>query len=204
MTMSEGTTTAQAGTATGAGGEAAAQQAGSTTTAQAGGSRPAGGSQQTFTQDEVNRLLAKERRTEAAKYEGFDEYKAAAERLAEIEEASKSDLEKAQAAAQKWEAEAKKLKADADRREAVAKAAAEHGVDAEMLARMAGDPDENARFLAEREAGARKYPSVRDNGYQGGEGGPSKEDILKMSGAERVRAMGANPDLFRDYKHKGK
>lgn len=63
-------------------------------TAQAGGSQSAGGSR-TFTQDEVNKLIAKERRETEAKYEGFDQYKADSVELKELKQSQMTDLDKA-------------------------------------------------------------------------------------------------------------
>ncbi len=192
MNMSENGT-AQAGNTNTSQGE------GSTATAQAGAGSQAAAGSRTFTQEEVNSLLAKERRDTQAKFAGFDDYKAKAERLDEIEEANKSDLEKAQGEAEKWKAKAEKLEADAKRADAIAKAAEEHGVDAAMLARMEGDVEDNAKFLKGRADALPKYPNAPDGGYQGASK-PSKDEILKLKGAERVRAMAANPELFRDKK----
>lgn len=64
--------------------------------------QPAGDSQ-TFTQEQVNQLVGAARKKERAKYEGFDQYKAAYERLQEIEEQGKSELEKAIQRAEKAE-----------------------------------------------------------------------------------------------------
>lgn len=57
-------------------------------------------------------------------------------------------------------AELANLKAEKARAEAVAKAAKEHGVDADLLARMEGDVDANAEYLASRP----KYHAVHDSG----------------------------------------
>lgn len=48
----------------------------------------------TFTQDQVNDLLAKEKGKYQAKYADYTELKTAAQRLQELENASKTDLEK--------------------------------------------------------------------------------------------------------------
>lgn len=174
MHMSENGT-AQAGSTT------TPNDGGNAATAQAGAGSQAAAGSRTFTQDEVNSLLAKERRETEAKFAGFDDFKAKAARLDEIEEASKSDLEKAQASAEKWKARAEKLEADAKRAEEIARAAEEHGVDAAMLARMEGDVGENAAFLKERMAAAQKYPSVVDNGNQGPTAPKSKKEIASMT-----------------------
>lgn len=60
----------------------------------------------TFTQDQVNDLIAKEKGRIQSKYEGFEDLKAKAARLDEIEQANASELEKAQKAAQKAQGEA--------------------------------------------------------------------------------------------------
>ena len=57
-------------------------------------------------------------------------------------------------------AELEGLKAEKARAEAVRRAAKEHGVDADLLARMEGDVDENAEYLASRP----KYQPVHDSG----------------------------------------
>lgn len=67
---------------------------------------------------------------------------------------------KAQADYADLKAELEGLKAEKARNEAVAKAAKEHGVDADLLSRMEGDVDENAKYLASRP----KYQPVHDSG----------------------------------------
>lgn len=117
-----------------------------------------------FTQEEFNRLMAREKRALREKYADYDALKEKAAQLDAIEEAKKSELEKAKEEANGWKAKYEELKADVDRRKAIDASAAEYGVDAAMLARMAGDVEENAKFLAERAEGAPKYPNVRDEG----------------------------------------
>ena len=56
------------------------------------------------------------------------------------------------------------MRQEQERSALVAKLAAEKGVSAEMLARMAGDVAENAAWLAEQDAAKPKYPSVADTG----------------------------------------
>lgn len=179
--MPEAGSTAQAGTANEAGNNNLTAQV-------AGGSQAAAGSR-TFTQEEVNSLLARERRDTEAKYAGYDDYKAKAEQLDAIEEANKSDLEKAQAEAAKYKAKAEKYEADAKRAADVADMAAKYGVDAALLARMDGDVEENAKFLKERGDTQPKYPNTYDGGSQGGRiGGVTAEDIKNAkSPRERVR-----------------
>lgn len=143
--------------------EQAAQAAGEGSTAE---NQPAGGSQQ-FTQEEFNRLVAREKRELRAKYADYDDLKAKAEQLDAIEEAKKSELEKAQEERDGWKSKYEELNAEVERRNAIDKAAAEFKVDAAMLARMAGDVEENAKFLSERAGSILKYPNVRDEGESG-------------------------------------
>lgn len=56
------------------------------------------------------------------------------------------------------------MRQEQERSALVAKLAAEKGVSAEMLARMAGDVAENAEWLAAHDATKPKYPSVTDRG----------------------------------------
>lgn len=119
--------------------------------------------ERTFTQAEVNKLMGELRAKERAKHADYDELKAKAAKLDEIEEASKSELQKAVEERDKIKAKLDKLEADKAHADAVAKAATEHGVDADLLMRMSGDPDENAAYLKEQ-MGLRKYPSVPDFG----------------------------------------
>jgi hypothetical protein len=125
-------------------------------------SQSADGSQ--FTQEEFNRLVAREKRELRAKYADYDDLKAKAAQLDAIEEAKKSELEKAQEERDGWKAKYEELNAKVERRDAIDKAAAEYKVDAVMLSKMAGDVEENAKFLAERADNAPKYPTVSDEG----------------------------------------
>lgn len=67
---------------------------------------------------------------------------------------------KAQADYADIKAELENLKAEKARAEAVKAAAKEYGVDAEMLARMDGNVEDNAKWLSERP----KYAPVHDGG----------------------------------------
>ena len=126
----------------------------------------------TFTQEQVNRMIqeriARVKREEPADYA---ELKAKAARLDEIEEANKSDLEKANDAASKaqteaadWKAKFEALQAEQQRMTSVQAMAAQYKVDAGTLSRMGGDVEENAKYLADLEAARPKYPGITDNG----------------------------------------
>ena len=99
----------------------------------------------------------------AEEHANYGEYKAKAARFDEIEEASKSELQKAVEERDRLKAELEKRDAERAHAEKVAKVAAEAGVDEKLLARMSGDVEENAEFL-KAQMSATKYPSVPDHG----------------------------------------
>lgn len=136
----------------------------------------------TFTQEEVNAIV--EKRLARAKAEppaDYEELKAKAAKYDEAQEAAKSELQKATESADKWKAMYEELKADGDRRAAIDAAAAEYKVDASMLARMSGDVEENARFLAERAEAEPKYGDMHDTGSYQGSHGAEEGDWLRKA-----------------------
>lgn len=127
-----------------------------------------------------------------------------ADRYDELEEASKTDAERlADATRRAEEAEAKVADYErrAERAGIVAEVAAEKGVDAEWLSRMAGDTREeveaNADFIAQKLGGQRIYPTVPDNGQQ--RTPPiTKEQIEAIKDPrERVRVRAQHLDLYK-------
>lgn len=66
-----------------------------------GGTQPAQGEERTFTQAELEAILKQRLDERKNKYADYDDLKAKAQKLAEIEEANKSELEKAKDAADK-------------------------------------------------------------------------------------------------------
>lgn len=120
--------------------------------------------EKTFTQAEMDAIIGDRLKRERAKYADYSELQAKAAKYDEAEEASKSELQKAVEERDKLQNELDKLKADKAHADAVAKAAAEHGVDAVLLGRMAGDVEENAAYLKQTMANAPKYGQVPDNG----------------------------------------
>lgn len=123
----------------------------------------------TVSRAEYEKLLAESRKWEDRAKKNAD----AAKRLAALEDSTKTDAEKLADATKRMEAAEAKL-ADYERRAErdgiVAEVAADKGVDAEWLSRMAGDTREeveaNAEFIASRLSGAPIYPSVGDRGQQ--------------------------------------
>ena len=149
---------------------------------------------------EYEKVLAQSRKWEQRSKDNA----AAAKRLAEMEDASKTDAEKlADATKRAEEAEAKVADYErrAERAGIVAEVAAEKGVDAEWLGRMSGDTREeveaNADFIAQKLGGQRIYPTVTDNGQQ--KTPPiTKEQIEAIKDPrERIKVRAQHLDLYK-------
>ena len=169
----------------------------STTSQTASAEQSGSGSEpKTFTQEQVNRMIqeriARVKREEPADYA---ELKAKAARLDEIEEANKSDLQKAtdaaakaKATADEWKAKFEALEAEQARMASVQAMAAQYKVDAGTLSRMTGDVEDNAKYLADIEAKRPKFGSMSDGGEKQSSA-KTVDEMLKgvKSTAERIR-----------------
>lgn len=120
--------------------------------------------EKTFTQAEMDAIIGERLGRLKAKYADYDELAQKAKAYDEVEEANKSELQKAVEERDRLKAELAKIEAEKERAEAVVKAAAEHGVDPDLLSRMAGDPNENAAYLKQTMANVQKYGHVDDGG----------------------------------------
>ena len=171
--------------------------------AQTAGQEPHGtepADQRTVSREDYDKLLAQSRKWE----QRAKENKEAASRLAELEDASKTDAEKLADATKRAEDAESRLaeyEREAERAGIVAEVAAEKGVDAEWLGRMTGDTREaieaNADFIAAKLGAAHIYPDVTDNG--GGKGSPvTREQIDAIKDpTERLRMRAKHIDLYR-------
>ena len=152
--------------------------------------------EKTFTQAEMDAIIGDRLKRERAKYADYDEVKAKAAKYDEAEEAGKSELQKAVEERDALKAQVDMLNAEMAHADAVARAAAEYGVDAALLARMSGDVDENAAFLKAQMDGAQKHGSVPDYG----EASPptaTRESIDAIKDpVERVRMRAQHIDLY--------
>jgi hypothetical protein len=156
--------------------ETTTEQMVGSTTEQTGAADPSGNATEAkkFTQEQVDKIvqerLARAKATPPADYE---ELKAKAAKLDEIEDAQKSELEriseqatKAQESAADWQAKYEQLQAQRQHELDVREAASQYGVDADVLMRMGGDVAENAKFLQGKEAARPKFGSMNDGGEQ--------------------------------------
>ena len=120
----------------------------------------------TFTQEEVNGIVNDRLARERKKYEGIDleALKAKAARFDELEEANKTELEKANARADKLQAELNTIKKAGQIREIRDKVAQETGVPSNLLTAETEDEcikqAESIKAFAQPNA----YPTVRDGG----------------------------------------
>lgn len=119
----------------------------------------------TFSQEEVNAIVGERLSREREKYSDYEDLKAKADKLAELENASKSELEKAVEKATALENELNSLKNANEIRCIRDKVAEEKGIPSDLL---------NGNTLEECQAQADKllsfknshsgYPSVKDGG----------------------------------------
>lgn len=121
--------------------------------------------QNTFTQEEVNKMIGERLSREREKYANYDELKAKAEKYDEVQEASKTELQKAEERANDLQAKYDSMiKADTLRkiREKVSE---ETGVPASLLN---ADTEEACKTQAEAilafKGTAPAYPSIKDKG----------------------------------------
>ena len=109
----------------------------------------------------------------------YDELKAKAAKYDELEEANKSELEKAEGRAKKAEEELTALKAEKARAEMVAAVAAKTGTAVEVVSMLTGDTAEELEKQVERLAGTiPAFPTRHDDG-----GGNA---TAKRTGADRL------------------
>lgn len=133
----------------------------------------------TFTQDEVNAIV-KDRLTRAgAKYADYDALKEKADKFDQLEEANKTELQKATERADALQVELNELKEANTLRDLRNKVAEDTGIPVHLLT---GKTEEECRSQAEAIAAFAKpssYPNVRDAGEVQHMGGGSTRDKFK-------------------------
>lgn len=117
----------------------------------------------TFTQDEVNAIVTKRLAQEKAKYEGFDEIKAKADEYDKLEEANKSELQKASERIAALEAELGAKNKAEEVRVIRDKVATEIGIPVNLLT---GETEEACveQANAIKAYATPNYPTVKDAG----------------------------------------
>jgi len=154
--------------------------------------------ERTFTQAELNAIVQKRLGEEKAKYENYEELKEKALKFDQIEEESKTELQKATERAESLQKELDAIKTANEERALRERIAQETGVPASLLR---GNSEEDLKAQAEAIMGFAKasgsaYPIVKD----GGEVTPptaSKEEILAIKDEKkRLEAIKQNIDLF--------
>lgn len=123
--------------------------------------------QKTFTQSELDAIVSDRLKRERGKYQDYEALKQKAEQFDKLEEANKTELQKATEKATALEAELNELKKNAEIRSLRDKVAKENGIPAELLS---GSTEEECMaqakaLIAFRESSSNTgYPSVRDGG----------------------------------------
>ena len=143
-----------------------------------------GGAGKTFTQAELDQIVKDRIGRERGKYSDYDDLKAKAQRLAELEDASKSDLEKLTGERDTLKGRAETAESKLARFDAAAKA----GLDIKHAGRIQGStPEEmeaDAKALAEEfKANA---STTFDGGARGGGDEPTDMNTLMRRAAGRT------------------
>ena len=127
-----------------------------------------GSGERTFTQAELNNLLAKERRDTEARFEGFDDFKSKATQFDQLNESTKSDIQRANETAADMaakfdasQADVRKLNIQLERQQI----AAEKNLPAAMWKRVQGDTKEE--IAADVDDLLKSYGPTRGGGSSG-------------------------------------
>ena len=139
----------------------------------------------TFTQDELNAIVGDRLKREREKYADYESLKEKASKLDEIEEASKSELQKATERAQQLEAELKGLKRADEIRQLRENVANETGVPANLLS---GEDEESLKSQAlaikAYASNGNAYPQIKDGGEViTPQTGSPKNDFMQFAAA---------------------
>lgn len=118
----------------------------------------------TFTQEEVNKMIADRISREREKYANYDELKTKAKKYDEVQEASKTELQKAEERANDLQSKYDSLVKAEEIRKIREQVSQETGVPSNLLN---GDTEENCKAQAEAILafkGKTSYPNVKDKG----------------------------------------
>lgn len=137
----------------------------------------------TFTQEEVNSIVQERLFKERKKYEGFDEIKAKADKFDEMEEASKTELQRANDRVKTLETELNALKAENEVKAIREKVSQATSIPTNLLT---GTTEEEclAQAQAIRAFANPSYPEVKDAGEVVNIGKPTTRDQFNQWAAE--------------------
>lgn len=151
-------------------------------TQQQTGNGQGGQEQKTFTQDELDAIVKDRLKRESSKYEDYEALKAKAEQFDKLEEAKKSDLEKATKKAAELQAQIDSFKKQNELRDIRDKVSKDTGVPAELLS---GDTEETCKEQAKailEFSKKSKYPDVKDTGEpQGSPRGKTRDQFAEWA-----------------------
>ena len=129
------------------------------------GEEQTSGAERTFTQSELDAIVTERLKRERAKFQDYDSFKQKAEQFDKLEEANKTELQKATEKATALEAELTALKKNEEIRTLREKVAKESGIPAELLS--GGTEEEclaQAKALIAFKSSNTGYPTIRDGG----------------------------------------
>lgn len=131
----------------------------------------------TFTQAELDKIVSERLTRDRAKYADYEELKVKAEKFDKMDEANKSELQKAIERADALESELNSLKKAAEVRELRERVATAAGVPASLLT---GEDEETCKAQAKSilEFAKPAYPKVKDGGEPINTKGKSNRDMF--------------------------
>ena len=142
-----------------------------------------GAQEKTFTQAELDKIVGERLAREREKYADYEAYKEKASKLDTIEEASKTELQKATEKAAKLESELNALKKEREVREIRENVAKETGIPVNLLTGNTAD-ECKAQAIAIQAYANPTYPTVSDHGeLQRQPQGTTKEQFAQWAEA---------------------
>ena len=135
--------------------------------------------EKTFTQDDVNRIVQSRIVEVKNKYADYDDLKAKATKFDEMEEAEKTELQKATEKADALQAQLDQITKSNKVRDLRMKVSKETGVPYDLLS---GDDEESCKRQAEailKFANPNGYPKVKDSGEPSHVSGKKTRDLFK-------------------------
>lgn len=135
-----------------------------------------------FTQEELDAIVADRLKRERSKYEGFEDFKAKALKFDKLEEANKSELDKAHERVNTLEAELKSLKRAEEVRLIREKVAKEMSIPAASMSLITGETEEVCQEQAKAIlsiAVPQSYPQIPDGGELQNVSKGSTRDLFK-------------------------